>query len=259
VACERVLDACIFCGGDDMTEEHLVADWVLRAFAKSRKPAGGFRGTYRDWGSGLKVTADEPIDTAKVVCRPCNNEWLSRIDTAASEVLKPLIRGHGGSVQLDRDGQEAVAAWLFKTALIFDASQEGADGPLAPLRAAFMRDRVAPSGCAMFAGPAPSNPLTIDGIPEVAGFSLFGVRQIAGELNLTGEIKSADGAESATVGPRKFPIPGYLVMVGRLEAMISGARFPLAPGPERCLVRIWPHPLDEAVTLTTVDPGRPGA
>ena len=39
----RELDHCIFCGDGDMTEEHLIADWAHRAFAKKRKPDGLLR------------------------------------------------------------------------------------------------------------------------------------------------------------------------------------------------------------------------
>lgn len=32
------LKACIFCGSDDISQEHLVSDWMLRAFANSKRP-----------------------------------------------------------------------------------------------------------------------------------------------------------------------------------------------------------------------------
>ena len=39
----RELDRCVFCDGTDMTEEHLIADWAHRAFARKRKPACAVR------------------------------------------------------------------------------------------------------------------------------------------------------------------------------------------------------------------------
>jgi hypothetical protein len=43
-SCE--LDECIFCGGSDMTEEHLIAAWVLRAFHRQRRPDSGLSGSF---------------------------------------------------------------------------------------------------------------------------------------------------------------------------------------------------------------------
>jgi hypothetical protein len=36
----------------------------------------------------MRLSAEEPISTAKVVCRRCNSESLSEIDNAAAQVLK---------------------------------------------------------------------------------------------------------------------------------------------------------------------------
>lgn len=99
----RELDECIFCGDSDMTEEHLIAAWVLRAFHRQRKPDAGLSGSFVGPGQ-MRLSPDEPISTAKVVCRSCNNEWLSVVDNAAADVLKPLIRGDA-TVTLDGEGQ----------------------------------------------------------------------------------------------------------------------------------------------------------
>jgi hypothetical protein len=76
----------------DMTEEHLIAAWILGAFHRQRKPDAGLRGSFVGPGQ-MRLSPDEPISTAKVVCRSCNNEWLSVVDNAAADVLKSLIRG----------------------------------------------------------------------------------------------------------------------------------------------------------------------
>jgi hypothetical protein len=80
----RELDRCVFCDSDDVTEEHLIADWAHRAFAKSRKPQN------RMLASGiaadqLALKDGDPVLTARVICRACNNGWVSSIDRAASE------------------------------------------------------------------------------------------------------------------------------------------------------------------------------
>jgi hypothetical protein len=40
------VEHCIFCPRRDLTEEHIVADWVLRAFVKSRRPTDALAGTF---------------------------------------------------------------------------------------------------------------------------------------------------------------------------------------------------------------------
>lgn len=166
-----------------MTEEHIVADWVLRAFLRSRTRrsdlGGSLIGPNEVW-----ITPGEAISTARVVCRRCNNEWLSGLDNAAAQALKPLIRGRT-DVVLGAEAQSAVSAWIFKCALIFDASQCGESGPLSTLRSGFAQERLAPPGSTICAGPAPQMPFTIDGIPEIAGLTCFGVRPTSGIANVS--------------------------------------------------------------------------
>jgi hypothetical protein len=239
-------DACIFCGSLDLTEEHLIADWVFRAFHRSRRYPSGFGGTFLGPGE-LHISPEEPIATAKVLCRSCNNEWISRIDTAAADVLKPLIRGEE-TVTLNRAGQEAFAAWIYKSALVFDAAVNGESGELAPLRDGFRASREAGPGCVIYAGPAPPNPISLPGIPEVAGLRLFGVRPISGTMNLKIDIQNPDG--TVTPGRRTaIPIPGYQVMLGGLYAYLGGRMAPITEESLEGFVQAWPA-RSEPVTVS---------
>lgn len=240
---------CIFCGGADLTDEHLIADWVQRAFARSRRPGPSLSGTFvaRDQ---MRMHREPPIDSVKVLCRRCNNEWVSQLDNAASIILKPLIRGER-AVKLDRAGQTVFAAWLFKTALVFDAMDNGGSGRLAVQREAFYRSRQAPVGLLIFAGPALDVPFTVPGIPEVAGLRLFGLRPLDGALNLTVNEKHADGRITPGA-PVAIPIPGYQVMLGGLFVYMC-SRFPffdLTPD----FAQIWPVAADE-VEVQVKPPG----
>ena len=214
---------CIFCGSIDLTEEHVIADWVARAFERKRRPGPHLGGTFLD-REQMHLQAQAPPQTAKVTCRACNNGWLSVIDNAASAVLKPLIRS-SNNVTLNAEGQTAFATWLMKTALVFDAMDAGDKGRLAPQRKLFYESRQPPTGLLIFAGPAPHTPLTIPGIPEVAGVRLFGLRPLDGVLNLHLHAKSADGATTEST-VRQVRIPGYQVMLGGVFAyMCSRFKF----------------------------------
>jgi hypothetical protein len=249
-ASDRSLTHCILCGDDDLTEEHIVADWVHRAFVRSKKPRSDFSGTFIG-PQEMRLSTRDPISSAKVVCRRCNNEWMSSIDNDAAIALKPLIQGRTDAV-LGAEAQSAVSAWIFKSALIFDALQAGNDGQLASLRAGFARDRLAPSGCTIYAGPAPPVPFSVEDVPEVGGLALFGVRPTSGVANVTFNVRRADGTP-IPMPARQVATPGYTVMLGRINAIISGLRAPIIPTPEFRFERLWPVSR-EAVTLTSVPP-----
>ncbi len=222
------LEQCVFCGEEDVSEEHIVAAWVLRAFARSRRPASGFAGTFTTPDT-LKVEAAEPVQTAAVTCKGCNNGWLSLIDNDAARVLKPLIRGES-EVTLDTAGQSAFAAWIYKCALIFDAAQHGPGGELASLRAGFMQSRLAGPGSQIYAGPAgPPAPFELPGVKDRLGLRLFGVRTANGTVRL-----EVNGQVS------EIPIPGYQLMLGSLCAYLGGQVPPIAPESLVGFAQVWP-------------------
>lgn len=249
----RELDRCIFCGDSDMTEEHLIAAWVLRAFHRRRRPDPGFTGTFVGGGE-MRLSPKEPISTAKVVCRRCNNGWLSVVDNAAAEVLKPLIRGDD-TVTLDAKGQTVFAAWIYKCALIFDAAAKANDGGLASLREGFRESRKAGPGCIIYAGPATAIPFTMPGVPEVAGLQMFGVRPANGTVRFTVDVQNEDG--TVTPGtPTSIPIPGYQVMLGGLYAYLGGRVPPVTPDSLEGFVQVWPAKADPVVVSPALRGGR---
>jgi hypothetical protein len=215
-----------------------MADWAHRAFARARKPTNRLRGTWQA-PNELAISGDDPVPTAKVICRPCNNEWISAIDRDASRVLRPLVRGDR-EVALDANGQTAAAAWIYKMALIFDASEHGVDGPLATLRPQFRQTRRAGPGCVIYAGPAIRQPvMEIPGLDSQMRFWMLGVRAIAGTMHLTVNVTSPEGA--VTNGqPRQIPITGYQVMVGALCAYLGGPLSPIAPDSIGGFEQVWP-------------------
>src|SRR3954452_11691485 len=102
-------ESCIFCGSSELTEEHLVADWAVRAFLRTRRTDGTFSGTFVA-PETMRIDASPPPSTARVGCRSCNNEELSVIDSEAAQGSNPLTGGEG-EVSLDTTAQASVAAW----------------------------------------------------------------------------------------------------------------------------------------------------
>ncbi len=220
-----------------MTEEHLIAFWAYRAFTKQRKPTGGLRLTLSD--GGARVHDGDADVTAKVICRSCNNGWVSTIDNAAAQVMRPLIRGQR-EIALDCKGQAAVAAWIYKSALMFDAAEHGAQGQLSSLRDGFRSSCQAGPGCIIYVGPADRPPsVTVGDPPTEVNFWTLGILPTGRMLRLTGAVLSADGASQST-SASELPIPGYRIMVGALWAYLGGQICPVDDDALQGFSRVWP-------------------
>lgn len=51
----------------------------------------------------------------KVVCKPCNNNWMSQLEDAAKPYIVELLTGHG---TLDAEELEVLGRWAIKTAMM---------------------------------------------------------------------------------------------------------------------------------------------
>ncbi len=56
------------------------------------------------------------------VCKACNNEWMSRIERAAKDVLEPMIRGIRTGIPVRN--QVVVARWMALKALVADLRED---------------------------------------------------------------------------------------------------------------------------------------
>lgn len=243
----KVLDRCMYCGSDDMTEEHIVADWVLRAFNGSRRTPKAWSSEINE-DNEMRISLSEPIQTAKIVCGDCNSGWLSRIDNAAAEVLKPLIRG-ASEVTLDAPQQRIVASWMFKSALTFDAIQSSR---LAHLRESFASSPLPPS-CLIHVGPSQLVPLELPYPSIEVNLVMFGVRPSKRLLDINLKVVGADGTPGSS-SLISIPIPGWTVMLGRLNAIINQRFEPETGIPPEGYAQIWPV-MDAPVVLRSGWPG----
>ena len=113
--------SCIFCGGRPLSREDVIPNWLKKLWG----PIPGAQATQAT--SVAQTPFDTPRTTrprvirnvtirVKATCIPCNTGWMSRLDTRAKPFLLPLVLGR--SMTLDADGQEAVATWAAKTAIM---------------------------------------------------------------------------------------------------------------------------------------------
>lgn len=116
---------CIFCGAEEsLTKEHIFGEWLKDEFpsdAKTTHIVGKM-----DWPKHVitrePITKDEKRTGntrsryAKVVCKSCNNGWMSQLEAAA----KPIVLGlmNRSFRALGPKEQCAIATWATKVCMI---------------------------------------------------------------------------------------------------------------------------------------------
>lgn len=106
---------CIFCGNPATSGEHLLPKWLQKILPSDEhyvywREVGGVKTSWKKKGFSEKV---------KLVCRECNNGWMSRLETAAKDVLSPAITRSSLPYQLDLRAQWIAAQWAAKTGYVF--------------------------------------------------------------------------------------------------------------------------------------------
>jgi hypothetical protein len=118
---------CAFCGRPGVSKEHVWPEWT-HAFLSRDAPATNVRASYAiDVGESPGVSLEDrrrrqgDVKTLKVrvVCREhCNGGWMSRLETAATPILKPLLTGQ--PIHLGQQEQRTTAAWIAKTVMMLE-------------------------------------------------------------------------------------------------------------------------------------------
>lgn len=117
------VEQCIFCGTDlgagrlelpsSRTGEHLFADWV-----RSRSKFDRLHMFMAD-ENGANEQRAPPLGNleVKVVCKDCNNGWMSQLETAVAPVMLRLFDGTRVDRLADQE-RETIARWAGKTAIV---------------------------------------------------------------------------------------------------------------------------------------------
>ncbi len=112
-------NACVFCGDDStsLTNEHFPPAWVSAVLPTEPTHMHYRMGTEGDAPPDVWMT--KAYDSkVKVVCRRCNNTWMSRIEDRAKSVLPTYLLGH---VRYMRPtAQRTVATWSLKSAMMVE-------------------------------------------------------------------------------------------------------------------------------------------
>jgi hypothetical protein len=136
--------SCIFCGGFGLSKEHLFSKWTyaLVPNAPTDSHARGHFSTSRD---SPRVIAKREVRSyqgnvntirLRVVCKACNNGWMSRQDNEIKPILSPLILCQ--PVVVDEAAQLKLATWIAMKALVAEQSRPEDVASIQPERSALM-------------------------------------------------------------------------------------------------------------------------
>jgi hypothetical protein len=107
---------CLFCSNTKLTREHIWPQWLLAMFPKRRRTA-----TRKIHGQPANTWETNTLElTAKVVCRDCNEGWMSDLENYAKPFVAHFIRFRGQRTFLSDDAIVAITAWVTLRTMIMD-------------------------------------------------------------------------------------------------------------------------------------------
>ncbi len=126
---QRVARRCIFCGGAGMSKEHFWPTWASqivsnpqsKSYVSELHKSTGYPATPLHPPLQRKRNGDLSTLKLRVVCRACNNGWMSRAEQSAKPLLLALIAATQG--KLEPNAQSAVAAWIAMKVIVAEHDQ----------------------------------------------------------------------------------------------------------------------------------------
>jgi hypothetical protein len=105
---------CLFCSSAADSAEHIFGNWLNKA--------GRGGDGVRTWTADGKPVIEKggPFSKKlKIVCKRCNNVWMSRMESEVAPILVRMFDWDGQApLTLTIDEQIALARWAFKTSVV---------------------------------------------------------------------------------------------------------------------------------------------
>jgi hypothetical protein len=115
---------CIFCGGFGLSKEHVFPGWLKQLFPRSDTDTHifmeanwhGHASTSRPQIRGQEKQGHSGTRQVRIVCKRCNNSWMSNLEENTKPLLISLITGE--SVKLNHYQQRLLSRWIAKTSVV---------------------------------------------------------------------------------------------------------------------------------------------
>jgi hypothetical protein len=223
---------CIFCGGGGLTKEHVWSAWLhhLLPSAPYHFRAGRQKPIRQGSAKTIKL---------RVVCRSCNNGWMSRLDENVKPILTPLVCGQ--ALVIDSQSQAILAAWVAMKVMIIEFDEPSVVLSSQVHRTKLMNSLEVPDGWQIWLGHC-------QGLP-------WKQRLVRNSASWAFTDDAMDGAPIPNTKSFSLGIGELFVQV--LITAINGLYFTPPPDAARFLRPVWPHDADTrwppGATLKTVD------
>jgi hypothetical protein len=125
---------CIFCGDLVSSEEHVWPEWLKKSKTIDHTPVNHTQSqTFvnvvpigpdavmlspqldEKLRGGAATNRKEPV-----VCAPCNNGWMSRLEKKTKPIMLPMIDDEPR--ELDKDDQRTIARWVDKVVMVWETT-----------------------------------------------------------------------------------------------------------------------------------------
>jgi len=116
-----VANKCVFCGDDAnrLTDEHVFGDWISKFFIDELGVQLDGMSEIVDVKGNVKRYPQVPFQQkVKIVCKKCNEGWMSRLESSVISDLKVMMSGK--PKMLRHNLKRRLAFWCAKTALVLD-------------------------------------------------------------------------------------------------------------------------------------------
>lgn len=117
---------CIFCHGGPISREHVWPAWM-----RSYLPPGQASQFVRisNFNNGTPLIHPGPLNRKgdgrsqklKVICTPCNNNWMSVLQDRTKDVLLPLLLKD--TLQINPQNHELLATWATMFTMVYETTQ----------------------------------------------------------------------------------------------------------------------------------------
>lgn len=148
---------CIFCGRKGASKEHVWPAWLSEVLPPRRFPVGSSHPISMNGGRQTRGMMERPGDILsrklRVVCEPCNNGWMSGVQSQAKGCLSKLVLDDW--TELKQSDFPALITWIVMFAMVAEQAQPRLVATTEETRRAFMLDRRPPDGWAIWIGRYP--------------------------------------------------------------------------------------------------------
>lgn len=127
-SCHACRVACVFCLSEEpSTGEHVFPRWLQPLIGDPEGEPGTHHRTILRRGETARrqrYSGALATQTVRSVCEECNTGWMSRLEGEVKPFMEGMVVNHGRTPY--PRGQEVIATWLVKTALVAGSKSDPA-------------------------------------------------------------------------------------------------------------------------------------